>query len=93
MAKLMSLSINLSKITKERLIQGDKGVYLNITVALNDEEDNYGNTVSCWQGQTKEQRESDEKKNYLGNGKVIWSNDSSQGSQAPLEINEDDLPF
>lgn len=90
MAKLISISVNVDKIDKTRLVKGEKGNYLNLTIALNDEQGKFGNDVSCWQGQTKEEREAKAQKNYLGNGKTIWSG----GSSAPQSSNDrDDLPF
>lgn len=96
MSKLLSLSIDVSKITKDKLISGKKGTYLNLTVALNDQEDNYGNTVSCWES-TKDRSEP---KNYLGNGKVIWEsetterpNESFEPSTDMEEEDTDSLPF
>ena len=90
MAKIISLSVNVDKIDKTRLVKGEKGTYLNLTIALNDEQDKFGNDVSCWEGQTKEERESKAQKNYLGNGKTIWSG----GSNAPKQEKQtDDLPW
>ena len=94
MAKLISLKINVTKITKDKLFKGEKGTYLDLTVALNDEPDKYGNTVSAW-----EKCEKEETKNYLGNGKVFWSNDvetpkpEPQDYQNTNEEEHDDLPF
>jgi len=97
MAELINISINLSKVFKDRIINGDKGKYLNLTIAVNDEKDKFGNDVSCWQGQTKEQRESGEKKNYLGNGKVFWQSNFEQQptntTAQNTEDTDDDLPF
>jgi hypothetical protein len=75
MAQLISASIDVSKISKDKLIKGDKGTYLNITISINDEEDNYGNVLTITESQTKEERESKAKKNYLANGKLVWSSD------------------
>ena len=99
MSKLIALSIDVNKINKERPYQGQKGKYLNLTVALNDEPDQYGNHASAWEEQTKEEREAGQQKNYLGNGKVFWTdNGSSQPQQASqssqnLGQDDDDLPF
>ena len=90
MAKIISLSVNVDKIDETRLVKGEKGKYLNLTIALNDEKDKFGNDVSCWEGQTKEERESKAQKNYLGNGKTIWSGGSSAPKQ---EKQTDDLPW
>lgn len=93
MAKLISLSIDVNKITKEKLYKGQKGTYLNLTIALNDEKDQYGNDVSCW-----EKCEKDEQKNFLGNGKVFWEKQSEpkqDSFKASQNLNEEDLdlPF
>jgi hypothetical protein len=90
MAKLVGLSIDVDKINKDKLYKGKKGTYLKLTIALNDQEDNYGNTVSCWEEQSEEERKNKDKKNYLGNGKVVWSDDSQP---AKAESSDDDLPF
>ena len=98
MAKLINLSLNVSKIDKSKLFEGKNGSYLNLTVSVNDEEDNYGNNVSCYQQQTKEEREAKQDRNYLGNGKVFWSNEGDnvaapQQATAPAQPQQDDLPF
>ena len=53
MAKLISLKIDVSKIDKNRLFKGAKGTYLDLTISVNDEKDQYDNDVAAWQGQTK----------------------------------------
>ena len=49
MAKLISLKIDVKKITQSKLFKGEKGTYLDLTIALNDEKDQYGNDVSVWE--------------------------------------------
>lgn len=98
MAKLIALSIDVKKLDKSKLVEGAKGTYANLTVSVNDEEDQYGNNVSIWEGQTKEEREAKAPRNFLGNGKVIWDGDSGSKPNAPApKSNEvepkDDLPF
>jgi len=104
MAQLISISIDVTKITKERLYQGQKGKYLKLTVSVNDEEDQFGNTVSAYEEQTKEERENKAPKNFLGNGKVIWSSAggtvsnaipkaATQPAPAASSGDEDGLPF
>ena len=82
MAKLLNLSIDVKKITKERMYIGQKGTYLKLTVAINDEEDQFGNTVSAWEEQSQEERQAKEPKTYLGQGKIFWSNDNQQPTPA-----------
>lgn len=96
MSKLLSLSVDVSKITKDKLYQGKKGTYLKLTVSLQDEKDQFGNDVTCWEEQSQEERNSKSPKNYLGNGKVFWSSEPESNKQPSNESNEeedDDLPF
>lgn len=102
MAQLFSASIDVSKISKDKLVKGEKGTYLNITVSINDEADQYGNVLSITESQTKEERESKAKKNYLANGKLVWSSDGGSTSKqsgstlkpAPApSVEEEQLPF
>ena len=92
MSKLLSVSIDVTKIDKSELIVGAKGTYLNLTVSLNDEADKFGNTVSAWQSQSKEQRESKVDRNFLGNGKVIFDGDGAKKPEAK-QVSGLDLPF
>jgi hypothetical protein len=50
----------------------DRG-YVNLTFNISGSEDNYGNNVSAWKSQTKEEREAEAKKIYAGNGKILWT--------------------
>ena len=102
MAKLLSVSINVSKIDKERLIEGKKGKYLNITIAVNDEKDPYDNDVSVWEGQSEEERTAKLDRNFLGNGRVVWSGEgrskpnrhAAKIDSIPDEFDaDDDIPF
>lgn len=93
MAKLASISINLSKIDKSKIIEGKKGKYLNVTILISDELDQRGNDVSCWQGQSKEEREAKTDRNYLGNGRVVWRGESNSNSEPKVTSDDDDLPF
>lgn len=101
MAQLISASIDVSKISKNKLIEGAKGKYLNITISINDEVDQYGNQVGIYESQSKDERDAKEKKNYLGNGKIAWSSDGGSTAKpsapaskpAPIVEEESDLPF
>lgn len=100
MSKLMSLSIDLSKIDKSKIIEGKNGAkYYNLTIDLKDEKDQYGNDLTAWTTLTKEERESKANKTYLGNGKIIYSsntektnyNTENKKTLITEEVNE--LPF
>jgi len=101
MAQLISIRIDLDKITESRKYKGEKGTYIDLTVAVNDEPNKYGKTVSVYEEQKKEEREQKLPKNYLGEGKVIWS---SAGNATPKAATQpapaassgddsDNLPF
>lgn len=85
--KLIGISVDVSKITKEKLYHGEKGIYAKFTVELRDEPDKYGNDVSVWEAQTEEERSNKENRNFLGNGKVLWEGESKKPEQK-----DEDLP-
>ena len=70
MATLISLSIDTKKIKKSDLY---KGQYLNLTVAINDQVNDYDQNVSAWISQSKEEREEDAERKYMANGATIWT--------------------
>lgn len=70
MALIASISIDVKKIDKDKLV---KGQYLNLDVAVRDETNQYGQNVSLYVSQSKEERESKVAKTYLGNGRVVWT--------------------
>lgn len=72
MGKLISASLDLAKITKDRIKVTDKGQkFLNIDIWINDEPNQYGQNVSINEQQTKDERDRKDKKNYIGNGKTM----------------------
>lgn len=54
-------------------IKQNDGSYKNYTVSLNDETNGYGQNVSVWESQSKEQQAAKEQRNFVGNGKVVWT--------------------
>jgi hypothetical protein len=107
MASIIATSIDLTKIPKDKIIEGKKGKYLPITITLNDELDQFGNNGPVVVQQTKEERDAKVEKIYLGNVKVVWTNDQNVGvaprqeQQTAAPVTEgsataapvDDLPF
>ena len=103
MAGIINASINLSIIPKDKIIDGKKGKYLPITIAVNDEIDNFGNQGPITVAQSKEERDAKEPKTYLGNVRVVWTNGEfpqpapreGQPQQQGKEqaVQQDDLPF
>lgn len=99
MNKMMTGSINLTavkelqKTNPKAFFKSDKtGVlYLNATIFVNDEPDQYGNnaSISVYDSETK-------KSVYLGNFKMFSQNapaQSAQPAQSIVDNNDDDLPF
>lgn len=62
MASLIALSI-----------KGSDGTYKKFTISINDKSDKFGQNVAMYKEQTKEEREQVKKKEYIGNGKVFWT--------------------
>ena len=74
MSTLITGSIRVDKLPKEKFIMGKDGaVYYNFTISVQDET-RYGNNVAFMDSQTKEERDAKVQKTYLGNGKVVWNN-------------------
>ena len=91
-------SICLTDIPKDKITEGKNGKkYLNITLWVNDTPDQYGNIGSVQVSQTKEQREAQEKKQYIGNFKqpqaVAQGTIPASGTTAASNDTSDDLPF
>lgn len=101
MSALVNFSLDLSKLPKDKIIKGKKGQYINITASVNNET-KFGNNVSFFVSQSKEERDNKENKTYVGNGKVIWTDGSivvaEKEEQEPVNSVVDsgddmDLPF
>lgn len=98
MGALINLSIDIDKLPREKFIKGKKGTYYNLTLSINDDT-RFGNNVSAFDSQTKEEREAKKTKSYLGNGKVVWTDgkivlaEREEEAKAQTPTEEDDLPF
>jgi len=80
MSKLITASINLKKVNQDLLIPGEKGKYLNLTIWVNDEKDQYGNDVSV-----EQRTEKGADKIYLGNGRQWKQNEQSAADTNRME--------
>lgn len=86
MAILVNVSIDLTKIDKSKIVNGQRGgKYLPLLVALNDAFDSFGNNVAVSIGQSKQEHETGEKKIYLGNGRITWRNDGVAVQRPPQQ--------
>jgi hypothetical protein len=101
MSSVLSISIDLSKIEKSRIVEGKNGAkYLDLNLSINDQANDYGKNVSVYHAQSKEERESKVDRSYIGGGKVVWTDGNiatapMQDSKAkPKEKKQaDELPF
>ena len=100
MARMINLSLCLTDIDKSLIQEAKNGKkYVNLTVSVNDQSNDWGKDVSVWNEQTKEQREAKQSKVYCGSGKTFWTSEGgvvSQGTpSAPAvsDVEDDGLPF
>lgn len=79
----LTISIDVTKIEKERLYKGAKGTYLNLTTFVDlVEKDRYDNNGFISQTVTKEERDAKVKTPILGNVKVIYVDGQQPAPQA-----------
>jgi type IV secretory pathway VirB9-like protein len=85
-----------------KTIRAKKEKGLSITFSIDDKTNQYGQNVSAYATQTKEQRDAKAKKYYVGNGSLVWTDgkikvaekvDKNQQQSAPVVVSDDDLPF
>ena len=67
MATIITVGLN-----KDKLTFNDKG-WANIDIFLRDETNIYGQNASVVMSQSKDQRDQKQPKEYIGNGKVVWT--------------------
>ena len=94
MAQIISVSIDLNKLEKSRIVEGKNGAkYYNFTINVNDEKDQYGNDASVTISQTAEERQAKARCTFVGNGRVVWSNNSSKKNTSKPKEEIDDFPM
>lgn len=88
MSSVLNCKINVQKIDKEKhLFVGEKGIYLDFTVAERKEPGKHGETHSIY---IKKQGED---KIYIGDGTLKVFDDSSSGATSNAGGSTEDLPF
>jgi hypothetical protein len=95
----IQIKIDVNKIEKARLFKGAKGTYLDATLVMRDEPDQYGNIGFITQQISKEEREAGTKAPIIGNVTKRYVKDAPK-PQAPAPSKpiassevDDDLPF
>jgi hypothetical protein len=92
---MIQLSINLSKIPKEKIFTSKSGEkWINLLVGEKKEVGKYGETHFIAVSKSKEEREANVESVYVGNGKEIKpNNQNASSSQNSTSQGDDDLPF
>jgi len=94
--------VNLLRIPKDRIINGEKGKYIDLVIVKKKEADEYGHTHFVAVSQTKEERESKAKTIFVGQAKEFGQKmskeevvkvESNQRDDFDLDEQSDDLPF
>jgi hypothetical protein len=103
---MSSLSdIYIKKDTLQKLVEvlqkkGEEGI--NITVVNSDDTNQFGQNVTAYVSQSKEQREAQKPRFYVGNGKIFWTDGkitkATKKEDLPVEAkvqqnSANDLPF
>lgn len=98
MGSIASISIDLSKLDKSKIVNGKNGQkYYNLNIGINDLSDQYGNNIQVTEPQTLEQRNAKEPKIFYGNGKVFWTDGKIEVAKKNEVVskvaNNNDSPF
>lgn len=76
MSRIIGASIDLAKLKTAKIVQGKNGAeYVNITIIVNDEANQWGKDVSISLEQSKEEREAKAQKTFVGKGKTVYNSD------------------
>lgn len=93
MATNISIKLDVKKIDKAKLYVGEKGTYLDATILMKDEPDQYGNIGMIVQNVSKEDREKGIKGAILGNVKYLERQPQQQVVNTAPPEDTNDLPF
>lgn len=91
----LNLSIDVTKLEKERFVKGKKGTYANLTTFVDiDNVDQYENNGFVSQSITKEERSNGVQTPILGNVRVIYRDDNGSAPAPSKQVElEEDVPF
>lgn len=96
--KIISISIDVTKIDKARLYPGKNGAkYFNATLLYNEDKDQYENNGPIIEDVTKDERTAGKKGTIVGNAKERVQAGKTPAPKAnyaqPADEAGDDLPF
>jgi len=99
MAVIINAKLKLNKLNKDKIFKGKVHNFYDVTISLNDES-KFDRNVSIWTRQTKEERDSKESKEYIGEGEVVWMDENGatlvqkEGAEPQVESQSaDEFPF
>jgi len=88
MSMLISLSLDVAQLRTTPMTVGKNGKqYMEITVSVSDQQNQYGKDVSAWQKQSKEETSAKADKKYVGGGTVFWKSQPQQNHQQQQQNN------
>jgi hypothetical protein len=98
MAVLSSVYITTEKLKELLSVLNQKQAKgIDLTISIQDETNSFGQNLSMFVSQSKEDRDAKKTKYYLGNGKVFWTDGTvkvAEKTDAPKQdVKKDDLPF
>lgn len=103
MASLNNVYFKLDTLEKiVSVLKTKKEAGISIDISINDESNNYGQNVSAYVSQSKEDREAKKDRFYVGNGKTFWTDGTikvaakkveAAAASVPASAEDDDLPF
>ena len=87
MGQIIKVNLNVDAIDGNRLFKGKKGRYIDLSIFVRDEVDQYGNQGFVTQNATKQEREQGVKMPIIGNIKVYNQANTPPPSATPLVLN------
>lgn len=87
---LININLCLSDIPKDKIFTSKNGKqYLSICVTERKEPDNYGNDLTAYVNQSKEEREAKQPRQFIGTAKNLKKTAQTE----PYKAYKSDLPF
>jgi hypothetical protein len=92
MSNVIKISIDVTKIDKEKLYTGKKGTYLDAAL-IPTPNNQYGDDYMIVQGISKEEREAGQKGNILGNAKLAGQEQRPKEASNEPDPGDDEIAF